>query len=58
MRLIALVDHTWEAHSCSPDMFVDLMDHLERKKDEAIQFTFRQVGGEGAGHVVGVGRDV
>ena len=23
---------------------VDLMDHLERKKDEAIQFTFRQVG--------------
>ena len=22
---------------------VDLMDHLERKKDEAIQFTFRQV---------------
>ena len=24
---------------------VDLMDHLERKKDEAIQFTFRQVGG-------------
>lgn len=37
---------------------VDLMDHLERKKDEAIQFTFRQVGvgmGGGDGCEVGTG---
>ena len=29
----------WAHHA-----IVDLIDHLERKKDEAIQFTFRQVG--------------
>ena len=26
-------------------IIVDLMDHLERKRDETIQLAFRQVGG-------------
>ena len=38
-KLLGRKDEIDRAH----DAILDLMDHLELKKDEAIQFTFRQV---------------